>query len=274
MGTIIPARCFDEPQFILRAADAPLNRWVQCVWSSRLHPAALPMVDNCYPDGGSSLTFDYSTGAAEITVSLNRSVSKIPLQQLQNAVSVRFSPGGLNQLLGLAMEQLSDESLVPINSLKLPLYDSILRLAENLHHDSSSDRIHRLLSWLQRAFQTTTAHEPAYGLIRHLNKPWPVSAMTTSITTVAEELGVSRRTLERRSRQLVGMAPAEWLKNNRMTAARRCLSASSQHHSITEIAAMCGYFDHAHFCHDFKALCRETPTAYRHRKMSQTYKPS
>jgi AraC-like DNA-binding protein len=79
-----------------------------------------------------------------------------------------------------------------------------------------------------------------------------------SVVQLARHLGVSNRQLTRRFQNTVGLGPKEFARIIRFLQAVRCLRDS---HSVTltETAISCGYFDQAHFNHEFRELAGMTP---------------
>ncbi|MCM3872299.1 MAG: helix-turn-helix domain-containing protein [Pyrinomonadaceae bacterium] len=79
-----------------------------------------------------------------------------------------------------------------------------------------------------------------------------------NVAQLAADLGVSNRQLTRRFQHAVGLSPKEFSRVSRFLQALRCLSGR-QHSSLTEVALACGYFDQAHFNHEFREMAGMTP---------------
>jgi AraC-like DNA-binding protein len=79
-----------------------------------------------------------------------------------------------------------------------------------------------------------------------------------NVAQLASDLGVSNRQLTRRFQHAVGLSPKEFSRVSRFLNALRCLNAR-QHSSLTEVALACGYFDQAHFNHEFREMAGMTP---------------
>jgi AraC-like DNA-binding protein len=81
------------------------------------------------------------------------------------------------------------------------------------------------------------------------------------VARLAEETGWSRRHLLTRFRTQVGLAPkaaGRVLRFNRAAG----LLATAPSGTIADLAARCGYADHAHLDREFRALAGCTPTRY------------
>ncbi len=81
------------------------------------------------------------------------------------------------------------------------------------------------------------------------------------IKTLAAELKMSLRTLNRRFKQATNQTPLQYLQTLRMRQAREFLQSTNL--SIAEIAYKIGYLDTAHFSDLFKKHFATTPGQYR-----------
>jgi len=79
-----------------------------------------------------------------------------------------------------------------------------------------------------------------------------------NVAQLAKDLGLSGRQLTRRFQHTVGLSPKEFSRISRFLHALRCLS-SHQHPTLTETALACGYFDQAHFNHEFLEMAGMAP---------------
>jgi AraC-like DNA-binding protein len=78
------------------------------------------------------------------------------------------------------------------------------------------------------------------------------------IAELASEIGVGNRQLTRRFEHAVGVSPKEFARVSRFLNGVRRLRASPPR-TLTETALECGYFDQAHFNHDFRESAGMTP---------------
>lgn len=88
-------------------------------------------------------------------------------------------------------------------------------------------------------------------------------AHSVRITTLAAEVGVSRRTLERRFRAYEGISPLEYLQQHRIAVAKRMLQLSDFH--LSQIAILVGYSSLPTFARLFKRETGLAPREWRHR---------
>ncbi len=87
-----------------------------------------------------------------------------------------------------------------------------------------------------------------------------------SITELAADIGWSRKHLATQFRDHVGLAPKAVARLMRLGAAVRALDAGGPAPELSGLALDCGYYDQAHFIHDFRRLTGLTPTAYLRRR--------
>ncbi len=78
-----------------------------------------------------------------------------------------------------------------------------------------------------------------------------------TVATLCAELGTSRRTLQAAFQQVLGLAPAAYLRATRLAGARRALR---QVPSVTEAAAQWGFWHFGHFAQDYRRMYGELPS--------------
>lgn len=82
-----------------------------------------------------------------------------------------------------------------------------------------------------------------------------------SLADMAEATATSKSSLTRKTHQLLGVTPADFLKEARLKRASQLLLTTTQ--SLSEIALACGFSDPKYFSKCFKASTGKTPTEYR-----------
>jgi AraC-like DNA-binding protein len=81
-----------------------------------------------------------------------------------------------------------------------------------------------------------------------------------SVATLADKAGVSQRQLSRKFNQYIGLSTKEFIHINRFIDSLSNLKKYPDK-SLTDIAYESGYYDQAHFIHDYKAFAGLTPSA-------------
>jgi transcriptional regulator GlxA family with amidase domain len=96
-------------------------------------------------------------------------------------------------------------------------------------------------------------------------------ASPASIEQLAQHLGISRRSLNRRFMQATGVSPQGYLQSLRVATARDLLRQSNL--SIAEIAWQVGLHDVSHFAQLFKRHAGMTPARYRAAARGKLFAP-
>ncbi len=99
------------------------------------------------------------------------------------------------------------------------------------------------------------ARHPAVNFaLRHLPR-------ARSMAAVTEQIGLSQRRFIQLFDAQVGLTPKLYARVQRFQQVLRLIRRQTQI-DWTEVALQCGYFDQAHFSHDFKAFSGFNPTTY------------
>lgn len=96
----------------------------------------------------------------------------------------------------------------------------------------------------------------AFGLIRFATGDPP-----SSVAEVVDRTGLSQRRFTGVFRDQVGLSPKVFSRLVRFQGALRRLEAGSVE-DLAGLALDCGYFDQAHFNHDFRSFSGLTPTGF------------
>ncbi|RBP83457.1 AraC family transcriptional regulator [Marinomonas rhizomae] len=83
-----------------------------------------------------------------------------------------------------------------------------------------------------------------------------------NLDSLADLVGLTRFSLAKQFRQLVGVSPYQYVCRVRI---RNAQSLIEQGERPTEIAGAVGFFDQSHLAKHFKRLCGITPSQYRER---------
>ncbi|MFF4125575.1 helix-turn-helix domain-containing protein [Microbispora rosea] len=170
---------------------------------------------------------------------------------LQYGVEVRLSPLRAYSLLGLPMNAISNE-LVDMAAL---LGTNAAHLTERL---AAAPDWRRRFDILNAALTARVAAGPAPDpAVRWAWQRLKSGAGATPIAVLAEQIGWSRRHLERRFGQQVGLPPKTVARIFRFERALGLLADRSR--GLAEIAVRAGYSDQAHFSRELRALTQRTP---------------
>ncbi|WP_239080430.1 AraC family transcriptional regulator [Paractinoplanes brasiliensis] len=98
-------------------------------------------------------------------------------------------------------------------------------------------------------------------LVRDLSGVIAATRGAVAIGDLSAAAGVSSTHLTRQFRQVIGVTPKRLARTHRFTAAVFAIDPSAPV-DWGELAARAGYFDQAHFGHEFRAFTGLTPTRY------------
>ncbi|QYN39630.1 helix-turn-helix domain-containing protein [Pseudonocardia sp. DSM 110487] len=182
----------------------------------------------------------------------------------QYGLQVDLSPLGVFALLGRSMAELTNVS-PQLTELDVP---ELAGLPARLAEEPGWPRRFALLDdvLLGRLDASTIRPDPQVAWAwRRLRR----SAGRVGVRELADDTGWSRRHLLTRFRAQVGLGPKTAARVLRFHHAARLLAPASVYGaatpaapSISDVAAACGYADHAHLVREFHALAGCTPTEY------------
>jgi AraC-like DNA-binding protein len=245
------------------APPLQLRPWVQCYWIARQDRLPEARVsETVYPDGGTTLVFDFANKLPDITFFATQTTGKMIFQGSVNRMGIRFHPGGAFQLLGLGMPDAIGSEL---SADDLSMH-SLLQLRDQLAELSHvSQRLTLIDQWLLDRVKKNNAN---IGFIQQL---LPQLILTPQpLEQLSEHLPISRRQLERKFQLEVGFSPNQLKQLHRVKIARTLISQRPEQ-SLTDIGQDAGFYDQAHFIRHFHKITGQTPGEYRQRKMSQIY---
>jgi len=167
-------------------------------------------------------------------------------------ISVCFHPGAAAHFFSVAMNEVTD-MVVGLNdlwkSIAAEMEDRVVCAIDNEERVSIIQRY--LLHQLEK--QTKTDKDVEHWL-------WQVNYFKgqLSVQELSRKANISQRQLGRRFNQTVGLSPKEF---SRVTRFIHSLTYLKKYPSLTltEIANESGYYDQAHFIHDYKDYSGYTP---------------
>ena len=114
--------------------------------------------------------------------------------------------------------------------------------------------------------ESTSRHrQRRYALVRRVREIALEPAVElVGVADLCAQLHVTRRTLQNRFQEALGISPAVYLRTLRLNAVRRSLrQAASPDTTIAQTAARWGFWHMGHFGEEYKALFGETPSQTR-----------
>ncbi len=239
--------------------------WVQCYWVAQ--QAQLPdsvVSETVYPDGGTTLIFNFAhSDYPEIIFNATTSTSQMQFPGQINRMGIRFHPGGAFQLLAVDMQEVDEGDSVADELAPQSLLQLRLQLAE---FPLINQRLNLIDQWLLKLADNANS-----GVIQRLLPPLLLAQ--ESFDALSAQLPISRRQLERKFQQEVGISPIQLKQLHRIKLARTLISRHPEQ-PLSHVGQDAGFYDQAHFIRQFQKVTGLTPNQYRQKKMSQKYNPA
>jgi AraC-like DNA-binding protein len=255
--------------FVTRRPAPPLDAHIDAIWLFHCAPRPFAL-ERVLPNGGAQLivnlkedqtrTYDAASGrchampGSTIGGVATRFVI-IDTAEQEHVVGVSFRPGGTTAFFPTPAADLTDID-APLEALWG--VRATARLREQLLAAPSPDAALDVMEATLRAAWLGRARHPAvaFALDAFVRRP-----DIGRVGAVTEAVGLSPKRFIERFKAEVGVTPKRYCRLLRFQHAVRRAHAD---HAVdwTDVAAASGYFDQAHFIHDFREFSGLTPTAY------------
>lgn len=170
-------------------------------------------------------------------------------------MGIHFKAGGAFPFLDLPASELRDETV----SLDEIWGTTASELRGQLREAQTPEiRFHMLEQALLAQIVRPLARHPA---VTFALKEFQNTAHTRTIADVTGQVGLSPKRFNSIFNKEVGLTPKLFCRIQRFQEALKCINSEKQI-DWTDIALTCGYFDQAHFIHDFQAFSGLNPGAY------------
>ena len=257
-------------QFRKILPSAPLSNYISCFWL--IEDCYNNVLDISFPDGCIELVFSVGLEVdrtelngskrpghwAEIIGQLTRPY-QIRVNGTGKVFGVRFYPHTFGHFFPEVISELNDHSV----QASYLLGNGIDTVVENcLHENRITDAINIIQQNLIKKLKNNkTADGTSNKIIGHAVTCILKNTPTADLHTIAQECGISIRTLQRKFRESVGVSPKHFARIMRFQQSLFYLQKGSE--SITTISYNLGFFDQAHFIHEFKTFSGLTPSGFQ-----------
>ena len=177
------------------------------------------------------------------------------------AVGVHFKPGGGSPFLSVPAGELHNRIVPLIDACGI----SATHLIEQLFYTGTGTPCFRQLE--SALFASASGRFDRNPGVRHAVHRFENGC---PVGEVVREIGMSQRRFLELFRDEVGLSPKVFSRVRRFSEVLRSLDDASDP-DFAQIALSCGYFDQAHFNHDFHAFSGMTPSIYRRQRTSRTH---
>jgi AraC-like DNA-binding protein len=235
-----------------------LAAYVKAIWAARGTKEEFASPEPIVPDGCVEIIFNladpFRNGDVQpfalLAGQMTGPVVAVPTGAV-DLIGVRLRPGRAGAALRTAMWRLQDR-LIDASSV-LPGMD---RVVDDLRNMGGKRRLDYLSSALTTHFGS--AGLKSNGPIDHALAIIESRRGNIAIDRLAKHLGITRRHLERRFREEVGLPAKQMARIARVHGVLHTIQDQPLM-SGAGIAAVCGYSDQAHLIREFKTLTGTTP---------------
>lgn len=255
-------------ELVRATPDARLQPWVHA-YHGYVETSAIPVRRRELPSSNVPLIINFGapfrvadphvpgnvTSRHSFTAGLHDSYTLTESTGPAYCVQVDFTPIGAHLFLGLAMHTISHQE-VDLHDALGPFADELItRLYELPNWESRFDLLDATI-----ARRITNAPPPSPQV------QWAWSALAKpggvpSIGALADEVGWSRKHLIARFRDYIGLTPGTAARVLRFERVMRQIEGTVDIH-WTDVAHAAGYYDQAHFIHEFRRFTGSTPGEY------------
>jgi AraC-like DNA-binding protein len=169
--------------------------------------------------------------------------------------AVQFKPMGIHQLFNIPLHQLLDTPIDLEQIEKQPVAAELIEALQTSHLP------HEYIAILEKYFsRKLLEHAPdrKVKLFEPVVQRVLSSKGCIQIKNLTQLTYYTKKTLERHCMELIGPTPKQFISIIRFHAAIAYMQQNDWH-SVKDFIYDLGYFDHAHFLHDFKKLSGLTP---------------
>ncbi|WP_245716515.1 AraC family transcriptional regulator [Micromonospora humi] len=171
------------------------------------------------------------------------------------SVGAHVKPWGLAPLLPMPAAELRDR---PVTVEQVWGRPAVAALRDRL---ATAAGPHEMLTLFEAELIRRLGETAGLGLVRHTSGVIAATGGAVAIGDLSATAGVSSTHLAQRFKELVGVTPKRLARTHRFAATVLAVDPAGPV-DWGGLAAGAGYFDQAHFGHDFRAFTGLTPTRY------------
>ncbi|WP_214406712.1 AraC family transcriptional regulator [Pseudonocardia lacus] len=171
------------------------------------------------------------------------------------SVGVHFKPWGPAPFLPMPAAELCDR---PVTVEQVWGRAAVAGLRDRL---ATADGPHEMLTLLEEELRRRLGETAGLGLVRRTSSVIAATSGSVAIGELGVAAGVSSTHLARRFKELIGVTPKRLARTQRFAATMLAIDFAEPI-DWGDVAGGAGYFDQAHFGHEFRAFTGLTPTRY------------
>ncbi|HZU32186.1 MAG TPA: AraC family transcriptional regulator [Candidatus Angelobacter sp.] len=257
--------------YLTHLPQPPLSNFVELFWFYDGFPQRTHKKERLMPDGSVEIVINLREDETRVYDRENlEQCSRLPgsvvcgphssffvidTAEQDSVIGIHFKPGGIFPFFKLPADELQNQhiSLQDLWGAEGGMLRE--RLLEAPTPQAKLKTLETCL--LAQACQPLERH-PAVGFALEL---FSTGNTSLAIADVSEQIGISSRRFIQLFSNQVGLTPKLFCRVRRFQQVLKKVRTGAEF-DWTEIAADCGYYDQAHFIHDFKAFSGINPTTY------------
>jgi AraC-like DNA-binding protein len=239
-----------------RITSGPLAPFVDFLWLSEGYAPAHG-AERILPTGQMGLVVDVSgSGKTPGLISGARASSFIlDTSKPLSLLGVSFKAGGGYPFVGLPAGDLQDLA-VPLDTLWGSSAEELR--TELLESHSAAGRFRILEEFLTSRLALSSPRSP---LVQFALRAFQESSGAAAVGAVVDRTGISARRFIAEFRHQVGLPPKAFCRIARFRKVIRRVAAATEV-DWSDVASSCGYYDQAHFIHEFREFAGVSPSSY------------
>jgi AraC-like DNA-binding protein len=258
--------------YLTHIPKPPLNDFVELFWFYDGFPRRTHQKERLMPDGSVELVINLHENQARIydrhdlekcerlpgalLSGPHSSFFVIDTAEQDSVIGIHFKPGGAFPFLKLPVEEMQN---LHVSLEDLWGIEALLLRERLLEAATPQEKLQLLESCLlARACKPLERHRAvgcALAMFRNVHT-------APAMARISDEIGISSRRLIQLFSTEVGLTPKLFCRVRRFQQALEFINQGREFDWV-DLAAGCGYFDQAHFIHDFRAFSGMSPTAYQ-----------
>ncbi|WP_220448083.1 helix-turn-helix domain-containing protein [Nonomuraea diastatica] len=171
------------------------------------------------------------------------------------SVGVHFKPWGPAPFLPMPAAELCDR---PVTVEQVWGRPAVAELRDRL---ATATGPYEMLALLEDELMRRLRETAGLGLVRHTSNAMAATAGGVAISDLSATAGVSSTHLAQRFKELIGVTPKRLARTYRFAATVLAIDPAGPV-DWADLADRAGYFDQAHFGHEFRTFTGLTPTRY------------
>jgi AraC-like DNA-binding protein len=254
-----------------RVPRPPLDAFIESIWVYRNDPRPHAL-ERILPTGRAQLIVNlkedqtrlydpecprrYVATSGSVLSGVQSRFQVIDTSEQEYVAGVAFRPGGTVPFMRMPAHETSNAD-VPLEALWSRRRATALR--ERLLESGTIDAT---LDALEAVLHEMWCPQRMHPAVDFALAAFDRAPLTTTIAAVTNAIGLSPKRFIERFKIEVGLTPKRFCRVRRFQRAL-ALSNRGRHVEWTQVAMDCGYFDQAHFIHDFRSFAGLTPTGYQ-----------